>query len=195
MTAYTKIDGVMLSKMLPERIEEVGIYAAGFRFFDAANMVGVLSAGILLPMYAKNLNNKTAIYSLIKTGLLTLGGLIFAGVLFLYFFSSPILAYVYDEYTPYYDEVFYYIIYALIPLIIVHVLGPLMLAIKKLNNINKIFFLALILNISLNYVLIPSQAAKGAAEATLITQVVVALSLIPITFLEIRKFFKDKEQL
>lgn len=193
MTAYTKIDGVMLSKMLPDRPEETGIYAAGFRFFDAANMVGVLSAGILLPMYSKNIKDKKTIYSLLKTGILSLSFLILSGVAFLMLFSTPILSFVYDEYTPYYDQVFYYIIIALIPLIIVHVFGPILLAIKKLNNINKIFFLALILNISLNYVLIPSQAAIGAAKATLITQFLVAFCLIPISLLELRKFYKEEE--
>ncbi len=192
MTAYTKMDGVMIGRLLPEGSGEAGIYGAGFRFFDAANMVGVLAAGILLPMYAKNIQNPKTLYQLLRSGTLALSLLIGSGVIILLLFSTPILSYFYVEYTPYYDEVFKYIILALLPLIVVHVFGPILLALRALRNINKIFFIAVIINFGLNYVLIPSQAAKGAAMATLITQVIVAVCLIPVTLLEIRKYTISK---
>ena len=53
MTAYTRIDGVMIERMLPDGAFEAGVYVSAYRLLDASNMFAFLFAGLLLPMFAK----------------------------------------------------------------------------------------------------------------------------------------------
>lgn len=62
MTAYNKLDGVMLGWLLDDNKYQAGIYAAAYRFYEAANMSGYLFASLLLPMYASNIDQN--LYSL-----------------------------------------------------------------------------------------------------------------------------------
>ena len=55
MTFYYRTDSVMLERMLPDGAFHAGVYAQGFRFFEALNMLGYLFAGLLLPMFSRML--------------------------------------------------------------------------------------------------------------------------------------------
>ena len=44
MTFYYRIDTVMLERMLPDGAEQSGIYAMGYRFFEASNNISLVSA-------------------------------------------------------------------------------------------------------------------------------------------------------
>jgi len=57
MTIYTRIDAVMVERMLVDGEGEAGIYAGAYRLLDASNMIGVLFAGLLLPMFARMLKD------------------------------------------------------------------------------------------------------------------------------------------
>jgi hypothetical protein len=48
MTFYYRTDTLMLERMLPDGAFQAGIYAQGFRFFEAFNMIGYLFAGLLV---------------------------------------------------------------------------------------------------------------------------------------------------
>ena len=185
MMAYTKIDGIMLGYLSTQR--EISVYAAGFRFFEAANMVGVLAAGILLPMYSRSIDDKPNLMKLVKTGTLILTFLLGSAVVFLLLLKTKILSFFYDQYTEYYDVVFQYIILALIPLILIHVFGPLLLSMKKLKILSVIFFIALLTNAFLNWKLIPIYNAEGAAIATLLTQTFAALGTFMVAIYEYNK--------
>jgi O-antigen/teichoic acid export membrane protein len=47
-----RLDAVMIERILPEGKAQAGLYAQGFRLFDAFNMIAFLFAGLLLPMFA-----------------------------------------------------------------------------------------------------------------------------------------------
>lgn len=66
MTIYTRIDSVMLERLLPDGQYQAGVYASGYRFFDAANMMGFLIAGLLLPMFSKLISNEDSVFPLYK---------------------------------------------------------------------------------------------------------------------------------
>ena len=53
MTIYTRVDKVMIERLLINGNIEAGIYAAGYRLLDASNMIGFLFAGLLLPMFSQ----------------------------------------------------------------------------------------------------------------------------------------------
>ena len=61
MMIYYRSDSVMIERMLPNGARESAIYAQGFRFFEALNMIGFLFAGLLLPIFSKMLKAKESV--------------------------------------------------------------------------------------------------------------------------------------
>src|ERR1019366_9241981 len=72
MACYNRLDTVMLERMLPDGAKQVGIYAHGFRLLDAANMIGFLFAGLLLPIFSRMLKYKESVEALVKLSFLLL---------------------------------------------------------------------------------------------------------------------------
>ena len=66
MTVYTRIDFVMLERLAPQGKTEAGTYATAYRLLDAANMLGLLFAGLLLPMFSRLLKEKEGIHQLVQ---------------------------------------------------------------------------------------------------------------------------------
>ncbi|MFK7810105.1 MAG: oligosaccharide flippase family protein, partial [Saprospiraceae bacterium] len=69
MTVYTRVDAVMIERMLPDGAAEAGIYAGAYRLLDASNMIGFLFAGLLLPMFARMLKAKEDYQDLLRFSL------------------------------------------------------------------------------------------------------------------------------
>ena len=49
MTIYTRVDFVMIERLLPEGKKAAGVYASAYRLLDAVNIIGLLFSGLLLP--------------------------------------------------------------------------------------------------------------------------------------------------
>lgn len=176
MTLYYRIDTVMIERMLPTQGDyEAGVYAASFRFLDAANNVGLLFAALLLPMFARMLANKTPIDNLLITGfkLLFTGAMIVMGIAVV--FRQPIVHLIYRQATDYWGDIFGMLFLAFGAVSIVYIYGSLLTANGSMKVLNWIALGGCVLNIALNWVLIPSHHAIGSAFATLVTQWVVAL--------------------
>jgi O-antigen/teichoic acid export membrane protein len=83
-------------------------------------------------------------------------------------------------------QIFELLIYSFIPVASVYIFGTLMTANASLKQLNIIAISGVILNIVLNYLLIPKMQAYGATLATLITQSLVAI----VHIIWARKIFK-----
>jgi len=55
MMAYHRLDAILLERMRPDGALQAGLYAMGYRLFEAANMVGYLVATVLLPYFTRML--------------------------------------------------------------------------------------------------------------------------------------------
>ena len=66
---YLRIDGVMLERLLDDNGLQAGIYAAAYRFFEAAGMLAYLFGALLLPMYSALMGKKESVASLTLTSL------------------------------------------------------------------------------------------------------------------------------
>ncbi len=174
MSIYYRIDGVMLEYLLEEEgAKETGIYAAAFRLLDVVNIFALMFANILLPMFARMLAKKEDVSDLVGLGGKTLyvfGG---AGVLHCFVFSQLIMQWLYVEYTPYYGEIFAYLILTFLPIASTYIFGTLLTANGSMKVFNWIALTGMLLNIALNSWLIPLQQAFGATIATLATQIFV----------------------
>jgi len=170
MTLYTKMDGVMLYRLLDDEGQEAGIYAAGFRLYEAANMFAFLFASLLLPMFSSQLKEIDRIKNLCESSLRIIIPFSLIGVLSAIYYGEDIMRLIYIEGDDYYARVFTLLMCSFFMVALSYVYGTLITATAKLKWFNISFIIGIIINWSLNYYLIPTQGAYGAAIATLVTQ-------------------------
>jgi O-antigen/teichoic acid export membrane protein len=185
MTIYSRIDAVMIERMLVDGAGEAGIYAGAYRLLDASNMIGFLFAGLLLPMFARLLKEEEDYQELLRFSLQMIVAGAIALSLPVYFFREEIMVLLYDEGTAYWGTVMGWLMLSFIAGCVIYVYSALLTAGEKLMIMNRIFIAGIVLNVLLNYFLIQTDKAAGAALATLITQVFIALALV---WLAIREF-------
>lgn len=175
MMLYTRMDAVMLERMLPNGKEQSGIYAQGFRLLDTVNMFAFLVAGLLLPMFSRLLGENSTIKPILQVaGKFLIGVSIIVGI-GLAINSELVIDIVYRNNIQESAHVFFWLILSFIPLSFSHVFGTLLTANNNLRLLNQMAIFGVALNIGLNLVLIPRMEAEGAAIATIITQSVTAL--------------------
>lgn len=185
MTSYTRIDSVMLERLLPDGNTQVGIYAHGYRILDAASQYAYLFAGMLLPLFSKMLANKENVSKLVKLSFLLLIIPSSSVAVSSFFYSKDIIMTLYKSHIEISSEVFSILILAFIPVSSSYIFGTLLTANGSLKELNILALLSLALNISANFILIPEYKAAGAAAASLLTLSFMALAQI---FIAKKKF-------
>lgn len=178
MASYTRIDSVMLERMLPDGDYQAGIYAQAFRLLDAAAMVGYLFAGILMPMYARMIQQGKSIVELLRLSALMLivpALLVVAGSVF---YNQEIMELLYTETGELSARVFAILMSGYLPVCLVYIFSTLLTANGNLREMNITAGLGVLVNILLNVLLIPQYKAAGSALASIITQSAVALLYI-----------------
>jgi O-antigen/teichoic acid export membrane protein len=178
MMLYTRIDAVMLERLLPDGKFQAGIYAQGFRLLDAANIFGLLIAGILLPMFARLIKRKGEIGKLVKSATALLIGISLIVAIASSFFANDLLGLIYSHQVAETTIVFPWIIMSFVPICAAYVFGTLLTASGQLRLLNRIALSGIGINVVLNLLLIPTYKAEGAAIATCITQVLAGLGQV-----------------
>jgi len=175
MTIYMRTDSVMLERLLPDGAKYAGIYAQGYRLLDAAMMFAMLIAILLLPIYSRMLSKKEAVEGITRLsyGLIIAPSLILAISVSLY--SKEVLSVLYLEIDEKSSSVLSLLMLSLIPISTTYVFGTLLTANNNLKYLNMMAFAGIIINIGLNFLLIPSMKAEGAAIASIVTQFSVAI--------------------
>ncbi len=182
MAIYYRIDGVMIEELLPtDGALEAGYYAASFRLLDGINMIGFLFASLLLPIFSKMLIQKQKIEPLLLFSFRSLITISLALSITCFFFRKEIIYFLYVDATNYSSEIFGLLIFAFIPISMVYIFGTILTANNNLKQMNLITFFGIIINITLNYFLIMKFKAYGATQATVFTQVIIALSFLMLT--------------
>lgn len=179
MTFYYRTDTVMLERMLPDGALQAGIYAQGFRFFEAFNMLGFLLAGLLLPLFSKALApNSSFVGSETEERVAALAGtatrLVIAGTVVVAvigsFYAEHVMRLRYSEHVSESAPAFALMIWSFVAVCITYVYGTLITASGDLRTLNVMAACGMVLNIALNLVLIPRLHVVGAAIAGLVTQ-------------------------
>lgn len=180
MSFYYRTDTVMLERLLPDGGLHAGIYAQGFRFFEAFNMLGFLFAGLLLPMYSRMLKQGDDVGPLTGLALrLVLAGTLAVAVIGC-FFARPVMDLRYHEHTDLSAPAFAVLIWSFVAVCTTYIFGTLLTASGELRTLNWLAAGGMVLNIGLNLVLIPRWQALGAATAGLVTQVLMALAQVVV---------------
>ena len=175
MTFYNRIDSVMIERMLSDGDKQAGIYAQGFRYLDAVNMFALLFAGLLLPIFSRLIKSGEAIKPILDLGVKMLLPISLIIGMCAYFYSYDLMALRYTDHLLEASDSFGYLILSFIPVSVTYVFGTLLTANGSLKQLNIMAIGGVLLNIILNYILIPELKSEGAAIATLITQVATAL--------------------
>lgn len=176
MAAYTRIDGVMVERLLPQGRLEADVYASAYRLLDAGSMLGFLFAGLLMPMFARMLKSGETLKPLFRMSL----QLIWAGSVTLavaiFFFRNEIMMALYTNATNYSGQVLGALMLTFVSVSCLYIYGPLLTANGSLRRMNRIFAVGIVLNVVLNAIFIPRYGALGAAVVTFVTQTFVALA-------------------
>lgn len=178
MTFYNRIDSVMLERILPDGAEQAGIYAQSYRLLDAGNMIAYLFSALLLPMFSHMIRHKKPLENLVELSFSFIAVPAMIVMACGVFFSEEIMGLLYHHHVGESSLVFSIIIHCFLANSSVYIFGTLLTANGNLQQLNRIAFAAMLLNILLNLLLIPYFEATGAAIAGLTTQVLSAAAQI-----------------
>jgi O-antigen/teichoic acid export membrane protein len=178
----------MLERLLPDGPREAGIYAQAYRLLDASNMIAYLFAGLLLPMFAHMLKHHQDIRQLLQLSysLIAVPAIIAGCVAINY--GKEIMNLLYHEHVEESSEVFSMLMSCFLAISTTYIFGTLLTANGNLRQLNIMAAGGMVFNIVVNFLLIPSLHAKGAAAASLVTQFGTALMQVLLCI----KIFKLK---
>lgn len=190
MSFYNRIDTVMIERMLPKGVGDVqsGIYAQAFRLLDATNMIAFLTAGMLLPIFSRMLKHKESVESLVKlisTLLLTPAIVIGVGCVF---YSKELMGLLYQVHVEESAKIFSLLMLSFIAVSTTYIFGTLLTANGNMKQLNTMAAFGMILNITLNFLLIRQFEAYGSAISSMITQFLTAIIQVIIA----QRIFKFK---
>lgn len=191
MTFYNRIDSVMLERLLDDGARYSGIYASAYRLLDAANMIAYLFAVLLLPIFARMIKQKQSPEELARLSftLLITPALMVATAAF--FYSTEVIHLLYPIHgeetsaeflyrTEESARVFALLMTCFVAISSTYIFGTLLTANGSMLKLNIIAFSGMLLNILLNFLLIPVLVSTGSAIASLITQLLVATTQLVI---------------
>jgi O-antigen/teichoic acid export membrane protein len=182
MILYTRIDAVMLERILPEGKVEVGIYAQAFRISDALSMFAFLFASILLPLFAKMLKDKEPIGTMLGHSFAMLMIPATALIIILHFYSRQFMDLLYHQHSEQSAKILVYLLIGFGGICLSYLFGTLLTSAGKLKILNQIAFAGLAFNVVLNLVLIPSFGIVGAAITSMITQLIMGIVQAFVSF-------------
>jgi O-antigen/teichoic acid export membrane protein len=197
MSFYNRIDPVLIERILPGTLgeEQSGVYAQAYRLLDAGQNFAFLFAVLLLPLFSKMISVNQSVEKLVKLSfsILISGSLIIA--ITAQFYASELMNLMYIKYP---DEsiehftlridqsalIFRLLMFSFVAISSNYIFGTLLTANNNLKQLNFIALGGLVINFTLNFLLIPYYQSIGSAYASLATQSITAiLQLIVVVVL------------
>jgi len=186
MAVYFRTDSVMLERMHPNGGYQAGIYAMGFRFFEAGNMIAFLFGILLLPIFSRMISKGENVQPIVSLSFKVLfsGALILAAVCVC--LSKTVLDLRYVSNTDIASPIFSLLMIGFVFVCCTYIFGTLLTAKGSLRRLNQFAIAGVIINIGMNLVLISDYGAYGCALASVITLALVAISQM----IEAQRVFK-----
>jgi O-antigen/teichoic acid export membrane protein len=175
MTIYTKSDTIIMERMLPNGAEQTGIFAQAYRILDAANMIGFLFAGLLLPLFARMIKLKETINQLVVLSLSLILSLAIITAAGSFVYRVELMDLLYQNHVFESSRVFGVLMFSFVAISISYIFGTLLTANGSLRQLNYIALFGVILNVGLNFMILPKLLALGAAVSGLITNSLMAV--------------------
>jgi O-antigen/teichoic acid export membrane protein len=188
MSFYNRIDPVLIERLLPKGVgaHQAGVYAQAFRLLDAGQNFAFLFAVLLLPLFSRMLKDRQSIAHLTRLSfsIIISGALLIAMVSV--FYGNEIMRLMYTQnpgeslsaYNLRIDQsagIFQMLMFSFVAISSNYIYGTLLTANNNLRVLNLVALTGLLVNLLLNFILIPQLQAMGSAYASLGTQAITAL--------------------
>lgn len=187
MSVYSRIEPVLLERLLDDEGVQSGIYSRAYRLFDAGNNISNLFAIMLLPMFANAIAQKTDLRDLTKTSFNTMVAMSGIIMVMCIFFRQEIMTLMYhpepnETEAAYllrieqYAKVFPLLMGSFFCLSTTYVFGTMLTANGSLKQLNIVAASGVVVNILLNLIVIPRFQSAGAACTSLCVQFLTAFA-------------------
>ncbi|MBM3164340.1 MAG: oligosaccharide flippase family protein [Bacteroidetes bacterium] len=188
MLIYNRADTLLIRLLAPDGAYEAGVFAQGFRLYDALYMVGIIFASVLFPMFSRMLHQRDQqINELISVSFRWLVGGALALVFVAVENAELILSSLYqDHVTQHSSFIFIGLMLAFLAMSFNFIFGTLLTANGSLKILNSISILAAVFSVSLNACMIPWYGSKGAVVVAIITQATVSSLLIYYSIIKVQ---------
>ncbi len=194
MTIYSRVDTVMLERLLPKGNVESGIYAQAFRIVDAVNMIPFLFAGLLLPIFSRMIKNQEPTQPLVGFAFSLLFVTAFAFSSSCIIYRSELMELLYHQHTVESSMLLGILMVSFLFISINYIFGTLLTAHGSIRRLNYVSTIGVAISLIINFSLIPHYKSLGAAIANLSTQLILAILQVILVFkifnfkVEIKKY-------
>lgn len=188
MSFYSRTEPVLLERLLPyeEGYRQAGIFGQAFRLLDAGNNISLLFAVLLLPLFSAQIKRGESVNKLARLsfGLIISMSLLIA--ISTYFYSHNLMELLYGlregesfaDFTYRLDHaslVFRVLMGSFVAVSSTYIFGTLLTAGGKLKLLNIVAASGVVINLVMNFILIPQFEAIGAAFSNLSAQLITAI--------------------
>ena len=184
MSVYNRADAIIIERLCPDGKAQAGIWAAAFRLLDMVNILGLMFATMLLPLFGRMLSVKDDVQPIIKLCVNMLLPMSVMVAVAAVFFGDDIMYLLYKKselYTDHalsYQAVFSILMMSFPAWCLMYIYSTLLTANGSLKTLNIIAIAGAIINLSLNFYLVPKYKAIGGAMTSFITQTSLAIAFI-----------------
>lgn len=168
-TMYNKLDVLLIGKFLENGDEQVGIYAASMRIFEASSMVSLAFGSLLLAMFSVLYKDTDKLTELLKMALNLLFVFTIALVTTSCFYAKELMNLLYSQNNNYWEFIFCLVMLSFLPASLNYIFGALFQAIHKEKQLFLFYMLAGLISFVLNVYLIKSLQLIGVAYVTVLT--------------------------
>lgn len=190
-----RADSVMLERM--HSAGEAGMYAVGFRIFEAYGMISYLFAGLLLPIFSRMIGEKARIDTLLSLS----GRMLFAGTwtfcIICFIEPDNVLRLIYDNPSYQATEAFRWLMPGCLSFSMQYIYGTLLTADGQLRRLNAIMISVCVINLVLNAFLIPVNGAVSSAQVNGLSHLIILLTqiILVLRYFKIKAFSLFRETL
>lgn len=195
MSVFTRVDALMIRKYsieglttylkpISEGYYQAGIYAQSYRLLDAALIFSTLLSTQLLPMFTRKIANNENVKGILKLATAVVLSIGITASLVAIFGGNWILNFIYksgysnEAELEYATKIFGVLMSSFLPMALIHVYGTFVTALGQMKWLAFMAIGCMVLNIAINFVLIPKLGALGASWGCFTTQCVFALGCI-----------------
>jgi O-antigen/teichoic acid export membrane protein len=202
MSLYNRLEPVLLERLLPglTGLHQSGVYGRAFRLLDAGNNISLLFAVLLLPIFSTLLKRGESVNNLVKLSFTIIITMSLTVAILSIAFSESILGLLYpqqiaetvSDFTRRISEsstVFRMLMGSFVAVSSTYIFGTLLTANGNLKQLNISAAIGVILNVALNFILIPHFEAFGASVAsfsvqsfTAVIQFILAYKILKLNF-------------
>ncbi|MBU2553858.1 MAG: oligosaccharide flippase family protein [Bacteroidetes bacterium] len=195
MSFYNRVDPVIIQRLLPGALgyEQAGVYSQAYRLLDAGQNFAYLFAVLLLPLFSKMIVSGERVDQLVKLSF----SILISGVLILAVstsaYSRQIMDFLYYQmsgedalqYNLRIDQsatILSMLMFSFLAISSNYIFGTLLTANNSMKWLNLIALGGVLINLILNFTLIPVFMAVGSAYAGLAAQVFTAIAQFALAY-------------